>query len=461
MPKSLFFRLMGAFVLVIAVAIAMVYVIANQATANEFRYFMVRGEMVGNQEFADELANYYRDGGSWKGVKTLLARGAGTTAGAMGGGMMSGGIVGKRLALADARGVLIAGTARGPVGSQLPSAEIANGTPIRVDGQIVGTLVAVGDTMDAGSDPASLEFLNQVNRSLLLGGLAAGALALILGFVLFRQITSPLEGLADATHKIAAGDLNARVEVRGEDEIARVGRAFNAMAQNLERSEGARRNMLADVAHELRNPLGVVQSHLKAMLDGVFATNAEQIASLQDETLLLTRLVDDLRALALADAGQLSQSRAQTDFRLLVERTVNAFQLQAAENQVALSGTLASNLPPMNLDSERIDQVLRNLVSNALRYTPAGGRVTVTLLGTSEGARVEVSDSGPGIASEALPHVFERFWRGDKAQGRIQGGSGLGLAIAKQWVEAHGGSIGASSEIGRGSTFWFTLPLSN
>ncbi len=461
MPKSLFFRLMGGFVVVIAVAIAVVYVIANQTTANEFRYFMFRGQMVRMQDLTDALANFYRLRGSWQGVDTLLARGPNAPFGMMGGGMMSGDMMGTRLTLADARGVVVSASVQGQVGGQLSTAELAKGTPIRVDGQTVGTLIAEAGTMDAASDPASQDFLNQVNRSLLLAGIIAGMIALALGFALFRQITAPLDALAQATRKISAGQLNARAVVRGEDEIAEVGRAFNAMAENLSRSEAARRNMLADVAHELRNPLGVISSHLEAMQDGVFPTNAEQIASLQDETLLLTRLVNDLRDLALADAGQLSLKREKTDLRVLVKRTADAFQAQAAENHTTLAEELPPNAPIVNIDSERIEQVLRNLLVNSLRYTAVDGNVTVKLLNTGQAVRVEVQDSGSGIPAGDLPHVFERFWRAENAQARGQGGAGLGLAIAKQWVEAHGGQIGVTSQAGRGSTFWFILPISD
>ena len=201
------------------------------------------------------------------------------------------------------------------------------------------------------------------------------------------------------------------------------------------------------------------------MLDGVFPTTPEQVASLHDETLLLTRLVDDLRDLALADAGQLSLHREVTDLCALVERTTDAFQAQAAEKQIALRYDLAENIPRVSVDAQRIEQVLRNLISNALRYTPAGAQVTVKLARAGNAARVEVSDTGPGIPADAREHVFDRFWRGDKSRSRALGGSGLGLAIAKQWIEGHGGQIGVISHVGgatpqsSGTTFWFTLPL--
>lgn len=472
-PKSLFFRLMGAFALVIFVGSAIIYVIANQTTAREFQLFMFRGQMVAAQDAANQLADYYRSRGSWKGVEALFARDATSSTGMMGGMMDQAGLGTTRLWLADREGVILTSSDGTRVGQTLSSTQRAEATPIKINEQIVGMLELDSGMMASVTNPASQEFLNQVNRSLLLGALVAGLVALFFGFVLFRQITAPLESLVVASNKIARGDLNARAGLRGQDEIAQVGRAFDVMAENLARSESTRRNMLADVAHELRNPIGVIQSHLEAMLDGVFSTTPAQIASLHDETLLLARLVDDLRDLALADAGQLSLTRQSTDLRSLVERTVEAFQVQASENRIALTTELSTGLPLLNLDGQRTEQALRNLISNALRYTPPGGAVSVKLLKSEDTARVEVSDTGPGIPTDSLPHVFERFWRGDKSRSRTRGGAGLGLAIAKQWVEGHGGKIGVESkargavqqengnplEPESGTTFWFSLPL--
>lgn len=457
MKSSLFVRLMGAFALVILVGIVMVSVIANQTTTNEFRQFMFRGEMVQVPDLVSELASYYRANAGWSGVETLFARGGGM----MGQGQMRGGAMGNmsnRILLADAQGIIVADTSRAQPGELIDPALLATGTPVQVDGQKVGTLVVDDSHMTGVLDPAAQEFLSQVNRSLSLAGLAAGVIALGLGFVLFRQITSPLNTLAQASEKIAAGDLTARATVKGDDEIARVAHSFNAMADRLAASETARRNMLADIAHELRNPIGIISSHLEAMIDGVFPTDAEQLNSLHDETVLLARLVGDVRELALADAGQLALDRVPTDVRALVEHSVAAFQPQAQEARVALGVQLA-DLPPLNVDAQRIEQTVRNLISNALRFTPPQGSVTVSLARDNKVARIAVTDTGAGIAPDVLPHVFERFWRADKARARSPGGTGLGLAIAKQWVEAHGGAIGVTSQPGQGSTFWFTLPL--
>lgn len=196
------------------------------------------------------------------------------------------------------------------------------------------------------------------------------------------------------------------------------------MAESLAQSETARRNMLADIAHELRNPLGMIQGHLEGMLDGVFPTTPEQIASIHDETLLLTRLVDDLRDLALADAGQLQIARQPTDLGSLIAKTVDAFSPQAGEKQSALKTEIAAGLPLVNVDPQRIEQVLRNLLGNALRHTPESGVVRVQCSVDSARprfVRVRVSDTGAGIPAEDLPRVFERFWRGDKWRARVLG----------------------------------------
>ena len=454
---SLFIRLMGAFAIIIAVGVVIVALIANQTTASEFQQFMFRGQMVRAQDLANELAAYYRMRGNWEGVAPLLNDGSGGMMGAMMGG---GG-----LWLADAEGTIVAASDNSRLGQSVTASERADGVPIQVDGQRVGTLLANAQMIHGVTDTAAQDFLAQVNRSILLAGMVAAAVALVLGFLLFRQITAPLNALATASAKIAAGDLTARASVRGKDEIARVGRSFNAMADQLARSETARRNMLADIAHELRNPIGVIQSHLEAMMDGVFPLNQEQVSSLHEETLLLSRLVGDVRELALADAGQLTLQRAPTDLRALIDRTMTAFVLQANEQHITLNTALEEHLPTLPLDAQRIEQVLRNLLSNALRHTSPNGTIHVRLTREKNFARVEVRDTGTGISPDALPHVFERFWRGDKSRARDHasyrsgGGAGLGLAIAKQLVEAHGGAIGVESEVGKGTLFWFTLPL--
>ena len=459
--RSLLFRLMAAFALVIFVSTAIIFVIANLTTTNEFRSFMFRGGMSQSDQIANELAAYYAARGSWQGVDAFIGPAMPPSMGQMMGNGRGGlGMMGASLAVADAHGIIVTSGDATEVGQPATSAQLARGTPIQVNGRLVGTLIDQTPAAIA-FDSTQQDFLDRVNLSILFAGMAAGVIALGIGFLLFRQITAPLHALTTASRQIAAGNLTARVAKPGNDEIGQVGSAFNAMADSLSKSEDARRNMIADIAHELRNPLGVIQGQLEGIIDGVFPTTAEQIASIHDETLLLTRLVDDLRDLALADAGQLQVSRQPTDLCALVEKTVAAFALQAAEKKIALKAEIAPALLAVRIDAQRIEQVLRNLIGNALRHTPDGGVVSVQCSVNSEQStvKVRVSDTGAGIPAEDLPYVFERFWRGDRSRSRAGGSAGLGLAIAKQLVSAHGGTIGVESEPGRGATFWFTLPV--
>jgi len=302
-------------------------------------------------------------------------------------------------------------------------------------------------------------FLDRVNRAVLIAGLVAGVVALLLGFIVFRGITAPLGRLTRAAHAVSQGDLSQRVQIRSGDEISDLGAAFNTMAANLQRGEQVRREMTADIAHELRTPLSVIQGNLEAVLDGVYPPDGEHIQPALDQAQLLARLVEDLRTLALAEAGQLSLDLQATNAEELVKRVVASFEPKAAAQAVTLALDAPPSLPPVHADGQRIAQVLTNLLGNALRYTPEGGHVDLALRSEQPSVLVSVSDTGSGIAAEDLPHVFDRFYRADKSRSREGGGSGLGLAIARSIVEAHGGRIWAESEIGKGTTIAFTLPV--
>lgn len=319
-----------------------------------------------------------------------------------------------------------------------------------------------GDMRDHMIPPEVLDirergFLDQLRNVLVIAALVAGGVGLALGTLISRALVAPLGALAAAARDFAAHRWDRRVPVGGTTEMAEVAQAFNAMADELQRAETLRRNLMADIAHELRTPLTVMQGNLRAMLDGVYPLEMKEVASLYDETRLLARLVSDVRELALADAGQLPLSNGAVDVLPLLRGAVETFGL-AADAQGTMLELQAENMPPVWADADRLLQVIRNLLANALRHTP-GGQVTL-LADLEQGAlRVTVRDSGEGIPTEKLAHVFDRFYRADPARERSSGSVGLGLAIAKAWVEAMGGQIGANSEVGKGSAFWFTLPL--
>lgn len=455
MKLSLFWKLMAAFAVVVVVTVGGVTLVARQTTANEFRQYTGGG--INSDQLVAQLADYYAQNGSWAGVQALVnSSGVAAGRGMMRGGMAGGG---PRIIVADAQGNVVADSA-GAASGQLPSAQLAHGAPITVNGRRVGTLLSAGGgSMMAGMMGAPEQnFLDRVNRAVLLAGLAAGVVALLLGFIVFRSITAPLNRLTRAAHSVATGDLAQRVQIRTGDEIAELGAAFNSMAANLQQGEQLRREMTADIAHELRTPLSVIQGNLEAILDGVYPPDSEHIQPALDQAQLLARLVEDLRTLALAEAGQLSLDRQPTDIAELTRRVVASFEPKAADKRVTLSVDAAPALPPVHADGQRIAQVLTNLLGNALRYTPQDGRVAVRVSAQDSSILVAVNDSGPGISEEDLPHIFDRFYRADKSRSREGGGSGLGLAIARSIVEAHGGRIWAESKAGQGTTLAFTLP---
>ena len=289
----------------------------------------------------------------------------------------------------------------------------------------------------------------------------------ILGFILLlmtivwgmrslRRMSGPLDNLLEASSKVAEGDFSARVEERGPPEVRALTRGFNSMAERLQVNDQQRRKMLADVSHELRTPITVIQGNVEGILDGLYPADAERLKSIMEETQVLSRLVDDLRTLALAESGALQLRREPVDLAELIRDAVAGFEAQAKEKEIRLELSLAE-IEEINIDPQRVREVLMNLVSNALRYTPRDGWIKVGFTESASGDQknviIFVEDNGPGIEFADLPHVFERFYKSSDS-----GGMGLGLSIAKYLVEAHGGKIWAESKVGTGTIISFTLP---
>jgi signal transduction histidine kinase len=458
--RSLFWKGMLAFLAVILVAIGTVALLSGWITGIEFRrYAFTHGGAWDRQ--AAELASFYAGHSSWEGIQGTLRLIQGRGEQGQGRGSRGKGAPWSGFRLADPEGRIVGDTDSPPSGT-VPQEELASGVPIEVEGQVVGYLLpAMSSAADLPLDLPQAEFLARVYRALWIAALAALAVALTVGGLLFRSIVAPLRRLTAASQAIADGDLPARAPIRGRDEVAQLADAFNRMAVSLVRAEEARRNQTADVAHELRTPLTVVQGALEAMLDGVYPTDRENLQAALAQVRTLVRLVEDLRLLALADAGQLRLHIAPLDLGTFLREAIEAHRPQAREREVDLALAAPPALPIVLADRDRLAQVVGNLLSNALRYVPAGGHVAVRVTGRGEEVVVAVADDGPGVPAEDLPHLFERFWRGDPARRRATGGSGLGLAIARSLVEAHGGHIWAESVEGQGTTFAFTLPISS
>ncbi len=475
--RSLWVKLVSAFAGVILLGIVVNSLLINQLTQSQFSQYVTTTGQAWAARLAPSLASYYAQNGTWQGVdqylgnsSSMMMGGTGETTSPserMGPGMMGDngmwnggmqdwmgsssmmgdmwGIMDVRLILADNQGKVIADTAQTAVNQQLSANDLQAGIPLQVNSQPVGTLLAVSST--PASNSISANFLNAVQRTTWITGLMTGILGLLLGFFLFRQIVSPIRTVTEAASNIANGKLHQRVPVKSNDEVGTLARTFNQMADSLERDQHLRQSMIADIAHELRTPVTILQANLEGMLDGVLPSSPEEIASLRDEVDLLSRLIADLRLLSLAEAGQLKLEKTMVPARRIVELAIEGFQMQAAEQKVNLVTDVADGLPPVFVDADRMNMVLRNLISNALRYTPENGEIVVHASQKDGEAILNVTDTGRGIAVEDLPYVFDRFYRADKSRSRSSGGSGIGLAIVKQLVEAHGGKVLVKSPV--------------
>jgi signal transduction histidine kinase len=325
--------------------------------------------------------------------------------------------------------------------------------PLLAVGVFLG--IAISGQSDIGDVSPYLALAVICGLPLLLVLLALGA-----GGWALRGVGTPLANVMAAADALAEGDLSVRTPEQGSGEFRRLARSFNDMAEELERNEQRRRNLTADVAHELRTPLHILQGNLEGILDEVYEPTPEQIQAMLDETHLLTRLVDDLQTLSQAEAGQLSLHLEQVEVGELLTDVCTSFSGLAEVESITLQLDLPDAPLTITADAGRMDQVLGNLVVNALHHTPPGGRITLAAESIPTGVRISINDTGEGIPAEDLPYVFDRFWRGERSRTRKAGaGSGLGLAIARQLVRAHGGKITVESAVGRGTSFRVELPV--
>jgi two-component system OmpR family sensor kinase/two-component system sensor histidine kinase BaeS len=327
--------------------------------------------------------------------------------------------------------------------------------PIRVGGETVGSLILRRE--NAGS---LIRFFIEILFPL--GGVAffGGLLIALIGALLVRRVVNPLAEVIAAAQAVARGDLSARVKVSGPSDLRALSDNFNHMAEALERNEQERRNLLADVAHELRTPLTVMRGKLEGILDGIYPADARHVAPVLEETYLLERLVEDLRLLTLAEARQLPLDLKSIQLEDVARRAMRLFEAQAAEKRITLEIQAEPGLPTVYADPQRVEQVIGNLIGNALRYVPEEGKVWTTIRQVDAGVEVAIQDNGPGVPEADLPRLFERFWRGEKSRSRASGGAGLGLAIARQLVEAQDGAISAANLPAGGLKVMFVLPRS-
>jgi signal transduction histidine kinase len=444
MIHRLWFRLSLTFAIIVLVTVGTIYVFVSQRISAEMQNYRTMSAQYRSAQIRGTLYLYYLDKHSWDGVQSTVtdtARFSGT-----------------HIIL-----VAVNGTAVGDSKGDFLGLNYTNPqeTPIELalGNQVLGRLYVIPDPEAEENIAPFLRISASINRSLLVGGSLAIAIALALTLILSRRVTSPIGILAKAARRLGCGDLSQRVQFQGKGEVAELAQAFNTMAGDLEHIEQLRRNMVADVAHELRTPLSNIQGYLEAIRDRVMKPNAATIRSLNEEAALLSQLVNELQELSLAEAGELKLAYRSEDTTRLVRQAVSPWQPKMAAKEISLSLDLPDGLPPVRIDWQRVNQVLHNLLENAVAHTFKGGSINVAATELDGWVEISVADTGEGIPAADLPNIFERFYRVDKSRARVTGGSGLGLTIAKRLIEAHGGRITVESKLGRGTCFSFTIPV--
>ena len=477
--RSLSFKLTLAFLVVSVLGTILVALIVNWQTQRQFGDFV--DELFQDQlnNLSDQLTAYYQEHETWDGVEAtifVIQPPAPDTApetgsapdleiGRPGPGSAPDPKAERRepgfpVTLVDGEQRIVFGGRRYQPGEKLSPNLLEDGLPIEVDGETVGWVMfdSFEDRRgDFGGSPEE-NFLADLNRTTMLTAVGAAILALALGIVLARTISHPISELKTATQRVAQGDLGHQVTVRSPDEIGQLAVSFNQMSADLAHSNDLRRQMTADIAHDLRTPLSVIQGYSEALDEGKLPGSTEIYSAIHKQVKHLNRLVADLRTLSLADAHQLPLHPMDVAPRDLLEHCVLSFVHQAEQQQVSFHLDIPDNLPEIEVDPDRLVQVLGNLISNALRHTPRDGDIRVSAARINQQLVFQIQDSGAGISPKDLPHVFDRFYRADKSRPET-GESGLGLAIARSIVEAHNGRIAVTSTLGQGTTFTITLPL--
>jgi len=452
--RSLSLKLILAFLLVGLTGAIIVSLFVGRYTQSAFGRFVFDQS---RDPLVAALTEFYRENGSWPGEQDVQAF-LKIEIGRIWTEQDRADVDFPWLILTDADGMILVDWATNRAGQSLPERDLKLGAPIEVDDQVVGWLLYNEIVGPWAPGTIEWDFIKKIRTAIWLSAGGATLIALLLGVLLAQAISRPVRELTAATHAVAKGELGRQVTVRSKDDLGELARSFNRMSADLAHTNALHRQMTADIAHDLRTPLSIILGYTEALNDGKLPGTSEMYAAMHGEAQHLQRLIDDLRTLSLVDAGELPMTRVHISPQTLLERITSAYRIQAEQGEISLQVIATSDLPPIDVDPDRMAQVLRNLVDNALRHTDPGGQITLTAERAAGVVCLGVRDSGAGIAPKDLPYVFERFYRGDESRQQEDGASGLGLAIAKSLVEAHGGSISVESMYGKGTSFTIAIP---
>ncbi len=447
MIRSIAFKLILAFIAISVISTLLVVLFTRWRSNEEFRSFLIEQN---RPTMVTAFSNYYQEHGSWDGISAsnLALQQPPLSRPQFDQGPFS---------VVDGNGQIVLAGQGYQMGQSIPASEVAAGIPIQVNNQTVGTLLVNRTAFRINTSGTT--FLNRINLQTILSGLTAILIALLLAIVLSRTLTRPIRELTAAAQVTSQGSLPQQVPVRSRDELGQLATSFNRMSADLARSLNLRRQMTADIAHELRTPISIILGHAEAVHDGILPASTENFEIIREEAQRLEHLVDDLRTLSMADAGELKLSLRSYPPARLLQDVQKIFNHQARQKKITLAINAVPDLPEIDIDPERMKEVLGNIVDNALRYTPEHGRIELSARTFDQRVEMRVKDSGPGVAPEELDRIFERFYRTETSRAREEGGSGLGFAIAKSLVEKHNGQIWAESKAAEGLTVVIQIPI--